>query len=234
DVSWWPASAADRSQPVPIGFPVWNTALYVLDEQLRPVPPGVPGHLYLAGRQLAQGYWGRADLTAERFVPNPYGAPGERMYDTGDIARWRDDGALVYLGRSDHQIKLRGQRIELDEIEAVLARQPAVAHAAVIARDDPPAGLAIVAYAVAREGHDADAAQVLNELADSLPDYMVPAALIWLDALPVTANGKLDRKALPAPTARRPRQGRAPATPSERLVARHMAEVLDCPDPLFI
>src|SRR5690606_5068021 len=146
DVSYWPASADDHSEPIPIGYPVWNTALYVLDEQLRPLPPGVPGHLYLAGRQLAQGYLGQPELTAERFIPDPYPVHGQRMYATGDIARWREDGALIFLGRSDHQIKLRGQRIELGEIEAVLARQPSVAHATVIAREDTPGQLAIVAY----------------------------------------------------------------------------------------
>lgn len=233
DVSYWPASADDHSQPVPIGYPVWNTALYVLDEQLRPLPPGVPGHLYLAGRQLAQGYWGRPDLTAERFIPDPYPIHGERMYATGDIARWREDGALLFLGRSDHQIKLRGQRIELGEIEAVLARQPSVAHAAVIAREDTPGQLAIVAYAVARDGHDADADTVLQDMAGVLPEYMVPSALIWLDALPVSANGKLDRKALPAPAFQRQRQGRALDTQTEHTVARHMAQVLERQDALF-
>jgi enterobactin synthetase component F len=224
DVSWWPASADDRSQPVPIGFPVWNTALYVLDERLRPVPAGVPGHLYLAGRQLARGYLGQPGLTDERFVPNPF-QPGKRMYATGDLARWREDGALVFLGRSDHQVKIRGQRIELGEIESVVAADPAVAHVAVIVRTDRPGDQHIVAYVVAKDGATLDLDVLRNHAAARLPDYMLPSAFMPLAALPVTANGKLDRNALPAP-AFAARVGRAAAAGSEQIVAGLFAKVL--------
>lgn len=226
DVSWWPASRQDRSQPIPIGFPVWNTALYILDEQLRPVPPGVAGHLYLAGRQLAQGYWGRPDLTAERFVPDPFALHGDRMYATGDVARWREDGAVVFLGRSDHQIKLRGQRIELGEIEAVLARHPDVAHVAVIAREDTPGQMAIVAYWVPQPRSGADEAALAAFVGEHLPAYMIPAAWVVLPELPVTANGKLDRKALPAPALQARPAGRPLSGATEQQIAAAFAVVL--------
>lgn len=199
DVSCWPASADDDSQPVPIGWPVWNTRLHVLDERLRPVPPGTPGQLYLGGRQLATGYLGRPDLTAERFIPAPAWLPDDRLYATGDLATRREDGAVVYLGRLDHQIKLRGQRIELGEIEAVLATHPAIAQAAVLAREDRPGQTLLVAYGVTEPGHAFDRNALTAYLAERLPDYMVPSAWVPLTALPVTTNGKLDRKALPAP-----------------------------------
>jgi len=225
DVSYWPAAAHDPSVPVPIGHPVWNTALYVLDDCLRPLPIGVAGHLYIAGRQLAQGYLGRPDLTAERFVADPFGAEGARMYVTGDLARRRADGALVFLGRSDHQIKIRGQRIELEEIEAVLAHAPGVAQVAVIVRSDQPGQDRIVAYLVAHD-HAVLARDALRTHATQrLPEYMVPAAFVILPALPITANGKLDRRALPQP-AQTVRAGRAPTTPTERAVAAMFAEVL--------
>ncbi|MDQ2149947.1 amino acid adenylation domain-containing protein [Alcaligenaceae bacterium C4P045] len=225
DVSYWPAAAHDPSVPVPIGYPVWNTALYVLDDCLRPLPVGVAGHLYIAGRQLAQGYLGRPDLTAERFVADPFGAEGARMYVTGDLARRRADGALVFLGRSDHQIKIRGQRIELEEIEAVLAHAPGVSQVAVIVRTDQPGQDRIVAYAVAHD-HAVLARDALRTHATQrLPDYMVPAAFVILPALPITANGKLDRRALPQPP-QTVSVGRAPNTPTERAVAEMFAAVL--------
>lgn len=233
DVSWWPASRQDRSQPVPIGFPVWNTALYILDEQLRPVPPGVAGHLYLAGRQLAQGYWGRPDLTAERFVRDPYALHGARMYATGDVARWREDGAVVFLGRSDHQIKLRGQRIELGEIEAVLARHPDVAHAAVIAREDTPGQMRIVAYWVPQKGSADDQTALSTYVGEHLPSYMVPAAWVTLPTLPVTANGKLDRKALPAPTRDLRPAGRTLTGAAEQQIAAAFGQVLERSGPFY-
>ncbi|WP_353151936.1 amino acid adenylation domain-containing protein [Pollutimonas bauzanensis] len=228
DVTYWPAGPADTSEPVPIGFPVWNTAMYVLDERLRPLPPGVAGHLYIAGRQLADGYLGRPDLTSERFIADPFQVHGDTMYVTGDIAQWREDGALVFLGRSDHQIKLRGQRIELGEIEAVLAGADGVRHVAVIAREDSPGNLQIVAYLVGTlpgAGIDAD---VLSHAATRLPDYMLPAALVWLDALPVTVNGKLNRKALPAPRFQS-KAGRPPLSDNEIYVAGLFTNILERP-----
>ena len=224
DVSYWPASANDRSQPVPIGFPVWNTALYVLDDRLRPVPAGVAGHLYLAGRQLARGYLGQPELTEARFVPDPF-RPGGRMYATGDLARWREDGAMIFLGRSDHQVKIRGQRIELGEIESVLAAVPGIAHVAVIVRTDRPGDQHIVAYVVAEEGAALDVDALRVHAAAHLPDYMVPTAFMPLAGLPVTANGKLDRQALPAP-AFAARAGRPAAAGTEQIVADLYAQVL--------
>lgn len=199
DVSYWPADAHDDSQPVPIGWPVWNTRLHILDTRLRPVPPGTPGHLHLGGRQLATGYLGRADLTAERFIPAPAGLPDERLYATGDLAMRRDDGAVIYLGRLDHQVKLRGQRIELGEIEAVLATHPDVAQVAVLAREDRPGQTLLAAYVVTVPGRPFEDGRLAAHAAAQLPDYMVPSAWLPLPALPVTVNGKLDRKALPAP-----------------------------------
>ncbi|MEG2804271.1 amino acid adenylation domain-containing protein, partial [Stenotrophomonas sp.] len=191
DVSYWPAGVEDHSQPVPIGYPVWNTRLYVLDARMRAVPPGVPGDLYLGGVQLARGYLGREDLTAERFLADPH-VPGGRLYRSGDIARWRPDGALEYLGRSDHQVKLRGLRIELGEIEAVLLTQPGVTRAEVLLREDRPGDRRLVGYV---SGEALVPARLRTALAARLPEYMLPAALVVLAQWPLTANGKLDRAA---------------------------------------
>ncbi len=222
DVSFWPASAQDRSAPVPIGFPVWNTRLYVLDDGLRPVPAGVAGHLFIAGVQLARGYLGRADLTNERFIPDPFVA-GERMYRTGDLARWRREGAVVFLGRSDDQIKLRGLRIELGEIETAIASSGFARHVGVITREDRGGSRKLVAYLVPAEGYDEEALR--KQLARRLPDYMLPAAFVTLDSLPVNRNGKLDRAALPAPDFR-DTQRRPPQTDTERGLVALFAEVL--------
>ncbi|WP_157117329.1 non-ribosomal peptide synthetase, partial [Nocardia flavorosea] len=211
---------------VPIGAPQWNSRVYVLDGRLQPVPDGVSGELYLAGVQLAHGYFGRADLSAERFVADPFAA-GERMYRTGDLVAWNRDGGLEYRGRTDFQVKIRGFRIELGEIEAALLALPEVAQAAVVAKSDPRTGDRLVGYVVPGAATDVpvDAVRIQSELAQQLPSYMVPSAFVELDALPLNVNGKLDRKALPEPEFET-REFRAPSTPIEEIVANTFAEVL--------
>ncbi|GAA2341987.1 amino acid adenylation domain-containing protein [Streptomyces kunmingensis] len=213
------ACEPDSTGPVPIGRPVWNTRLYVLDPAGQPCPPGVMGELHLAGRQLADGYLNRDELTAERFVPDPFGAPGSRMYRTGDLARWTDRGEVEYLGRTDHQVKLRGQRIELGEIEAALAAREGVDGACALVRDDR-----LIGYVT---GGGADPAEIRAALARELPEHMVPSAIVPLPAFPLTPNGKLDRAALPAPVfaGSGTTTGR-PANHREATLTRLFAEVL--------
>ncbi|MFC3960366.1 non-ribosomal peptide synthase/polyketide synthase, partial [Nocardia jiangsuensis] len=224
-VTYWEATTAD-TVTVPIGIPEWNVAVYVLDGRLRPAAIGAPGELYLGGRQLARGYRGRADLTSDRFVANPFAAPGERMYRTGDLVRWNSDGVLEYIGRTDFQVKFRGQRIELGEIETVLLANPAISQAAVLVLDTAT-GQQLVAYVVPAPGATIDPAVATRTAAERLPSYMVPAALVVLDAFPLNTSGKLDRKGLPEPVFTADAAGfRAPRTAAEEIVAGIFADVL--------
>ncbi|MGK4580331.1 amino acid adenylation domain-containing protein [Kitasatospora sp. HPMI-4] len=222
----------DLSGTVPIGRPIANTQLYVLDANLMPVTRGAVGELYVGGAGVARGYWNRPDLTAERFVPDPFGAPGGRLYRTGDLVRLRPDGELECLGRADTQVKIRGYRVELEEIEAALTRIPAVREAVVLLREDTPGERRLVAYTTAAEAGEASAAEELRaELRADLPEYMVPDLFVAMDALPLALSGKVDRRALPRPTveAARGATGEGLVSPVERVVARVWAEVLGVP-----
>src|SRR5690606_8474437 len=223
DVTFHEVTDADLDT-VPIGAPVFNTRLYVLDSRLRPVPVGVAGELYLAGVQLAHGYVGRPDLTMDRFVADPF-APGERMYRTGDLVTWTEHGELEYLGRTDFQVKLRGLRIELGEIESALTALPTIAQSVVVVRADERLGDQLVGYLIPAAGASIDLDAVRSELGGALPTYMVPTAFVVLDAFPLNASGKLDRKALPAPVFEA-KVFRAPATPIEEIVAGTFGDVL--------
>jgi acyl-coenzyme A synthetase/AMP-(fatty) acid ligase/acyl carrier protein len=209
-----------------IGRPVHNSRIFLLDEHLNPVPPGVLGEIYLAGANLGRGYIGRPDVTASRFVANPFGAPGELMYRSGDTARWTNEGFLLFGGRSDDQVKLRGFRIELGEIETCVSADPSVADVAVIVREDTPGDKRLVAYVVAVKGASVDITELRTALAAKLPDYMVPAAFVVLEALPLTRNAKLDRRALPVPDYGSASSGRAPRTKREQDIAGIFAEIL--------
>ncbi|MEW5983048.1 MAG: non-ribosomal peptide synthase/polyketide synthase [Acidobacteriota bacterium] len=241
DTLFWRCARDHAAPTVPIGRPVANTQVYVLDRRFRPVPAGVPGELYLGGAQLARGYLGRPDLSAERFVPNPFFAPpaspahgevrgdgpGGRLYATGDVAAWQTDGSVVYLGRSDHQIKLRGFRIELGEIEASLRDVPGVRDAVVVVREDQPGHPQLVAYVIPeREASLAEDA-LRQALAERLPGYMTPATYVLLSAFPLTAHGKVDRPKLPPPESRVLTSGpSATQTPTQSLVESVWAHVL--------
>ncbi|RSZ60356.1 non-ribosomal peptide synthase/polyketide synthase [Massilia atriviolacea] len=225
DVTAWHCAGPDLPDSIPLGRPIGNTAIYLLDRYGQPAPIGVPGEIHIGGVQVARGYQNREELTRERFVPDPFaGKPGARMYKTGDLGRWLADGSVEFLGRNDHQVKIRGLRIELGDIEAHLARQEGVREAVVLAREDSPGDKRLVAYLVGQ----VDTQSVRAALARELPEYMVPAACVVLDALPLSANGKLDRKALPAPegSAYARRTWEAPQGPTETALAGMWAALL--------
>ena len=228
--TWAPLLPTSDVEPPPIGKPLPNVAVYVLDRDMEPVPVGVPGELHIGGAALGRGYSFRPALTAEKFVPDPFSTtPGARLYRTGDLARYRADGNIDFLGRIDDQVKLRGYRIELGEIEALLHAHPAVAHGVVAIREDVPGEKRLVAYLVAVEGSSVSATALREHLQASLPEYMVPSAFVSLDALPLTPNGKVDRKALPAPDGSRPDLESAfvaPRTAGEAALAEIWKDVL--------
>jgi amino acid adenylation domain-containing protein len=213
--------------PVPIGRPVAGKDVYVLDDDLHPVAPGLPGELYVSGVGLAHGYVARPAATAERFLVNPYGDPGARMYRTGDLARYNEDGHLEFLGRTDSQVKVRGFRVDPHEIEAALVSLPEVSRAAVQLRADDPGEKKLVAYVVPTPGAHVDGSALRRRLAGILPEYLLPSALVPLDELPLTPNGKLDRAALPPPPATERTDVRAGRTGTEEALRRIVAEVLD-------
>jgi amino acid adenylation domain-containing protein len=209
-----------------IGKPIANTQVHVLDEHLAPVPVGVFGELYLGGMGLARGYLGRPELTSARFVSDPFNPIGARLYRTGDRGRWCSDGTIEFQGRVDHQVKIRGYRIELGEIEAALLEHPAVRSAVVAAREDAPGDKRLVAYVVAAEPSSPAAGELRGHLQAKLPEYMVPAAFVWLDAIPLLPNGKTDRASLPAPPVSADGAFAAPRTPVEEVIANIWADVL--------
>jgi acyl-coenzyme A synthetase/AMP-(fatty) acid ligase/acyl carrier protein len=226
----WSAThdVTNASGKIPLGTPIANTHIYILDEHLQPVTVGTPGELFIGGDGVARGYLNLPRLTVERFMADPF-KPGHRLFRTGDQGRWREDGVLEFLGRLDNQVKIRGHRVELGEIEAILVQHPAVHQAAVIAREDTTGSKRLVSYIVPEEGY----APTVNELRDyvgqQLPEFMVPATFVTLDALPLTPNKKVDRVSLPAPDASRPPLAKKyiPArTPSEVALASFFQEVL--------
>ncbi|RKG99379.1 amino acid adenylation domain-containing protein, partial [Corallococcus sp. CA053C] len=229
DVTHWTCERGDSRRAVPIGRPISNLRIHILDARLRPVPVSVPGELYIGGLGLARGYFRRPDLTAERFVADPVGTePGARLYRTGDLARHLPGGEIEYLGRTDFQVKLRGFRIEPGEIEAALGQHPTVREVVVLAREDVPGDPRLVAYVVPAVGQVADVTALRQHLQQQLPEYMVPAAFVVLPALPLSANGKVERRALPAPTAsvEAPRAYAPPRTRTEELLCGLFARLL--------
>jgi amino acid adenylation domain-containing protein/thioester reductase-like protein len=230
DVSYWACPVNCKENAIPIGKPIANLRLYILDRSLNPVPIGMPGELHIGGIGLGRGYLNRPELTAEQFIPDPFGKPGSRLYRTGDLVRYRPDGNIDYLGRIDHQVKIRGFRIELGEIEAQLLQQPTIKDAVVVAREDQSGDKRLVAYVVP---HTAEAEQtqidlLKTQLKQHLPDYMVPSAFVVLDAMPLSTNGKLNRKQLPAPDFSEQLKNVyvAPRTETEQVLAEIWQDIL--------
>jgi amino acid adenylation domain-containing protein len=227
---FWACKRGDPRRVVPIGRPIANAQIYLLDSHLQPVPIGIPGELHIGGVGLARGYLNRPDLTAERFIPDPFSAKaGARLYKTGDLARYLPDGNIEFLGRMDDQVKIRGYRIELGEIEAMLGQYPAVESSLVVVREDTPGDRRLVAYLVARPEASFNAMEARKYLKQKLPEYMIPSAFVLLNELPLTPNGKVDRKAVPIPDKRQRDQGRMyrePRTPTEKQIERIWADVL--------
>jgi amino acid adenylation domain-containing protein len=214
DVAYWACKRQSKQRIVPIGYPVANTQLYILDSHLQPVPVGVIGELYIGGVQVARGYLNRPELTAEKFIPDPFSnVQGARLYRTGDVARYLPGGEIEYLGRTDHQVKIRGMRIELGEIESVLVEHEAVRQAVIMAREDTPGSKQLVAYIVPKGEQSLSIIELRRYLKEKLPEYMVPNAFVALEKFPLSPNGKIDRKALPAPTSLRPQIESAYAAP---------------------
>ncbi len=232
DVTYWECRRDDRRRMVPIGRPVANTRMYVLDERLEPMPVGVPGELHIGGVQVGLGYLGRPELTAERFIPDPFaGGAQARLYKTGDLARWLSDGTLEYLGRLDNQVRVRGFRIEPGEIEVVLAANPQVSQALVVAREMRPGDMRLIAYLVRRGANEPSLEELRRQLAVDMPEHMIPQHFVFVPAMPLTPSGKLDRNALPLPE-QAPAEGlrRAPRTRVERVIASAWKEALGIPD----
>ncbi|MGH7830815.1 MAG: amino acid adenylation domain-containing protein, partial [Candidatus Binatia bacterium] len=229
DATFWTCKRNADRQIVPIGRPIANTDIYLLDRHLHPVPIGVAGEIHIGGAGLARGYLNRPDLTAEKFIPNPFSTePGARLYKTGDRARYLPDGNIEFLGRIDSQVKVRGFRIELGEIETLLADHPGARQSVAIVREDEPGQKRLVAYLVAKREFALTTSDLRGYLKDKLPEYMIPSAFVMLDALPLTPNGKVDRKALPAPDHSRPEQENPfvpPSTAAEKTIAEIWAQV---------
>jgi amino acid adenylation domain-containing protein len=224
DVSYWECQRESKLMTVPIGRPVANTQLYILDRHLDPVPIGVAGELHIGGVQVARGYLNRPKLTKEKFIPDPFNEnPTARLYKTGDLARFLPDGDIEFLGRIDHQVKIRGNRIELGEIESVLGTHPSIKQAVVLAREDDPGEMRLVAYLVTSSHQKPDIPQLRSHLETTLPDFMIPSTFVTLEVMPLLTNGKVNRQALPKPSNKRPELGHAYVPPRDEL-ERYLSE----------